>query len=231
MVPLCINYKGKEQQYQKEISQIIELDLPAIMPKFNKSRVDPQQHGRYKRFVSTLTGILFDGLNSFVNHKKQSALHEGMKKLLARQKVSEGKVTALGTQIIPIAQTSLKEIERLQADIVESNKTLEILTQCVIHWKVIMDKFILKISYNANANRFFAFILGKTSANMERNLSKYQQLLAYLDHMMDGLDALSLGLLSHVILPPDNWQNITSCEMKLMEHFREYELAMTEIYP
>ena len=29
LVPLCINYKTKEQKYQKEINQI--LDLPAIM--------------------------------------------------------------------------------------------------------------------------------------------------------------------------------------------------------
>ena len=37
---------------------------------------------------------------------------------------------------------------------------------------------------------------------MERNLSKYQQLLADLDHLMDGLDSLSSGLLSHTIIPP-----------------------------
>ena len=37
---------------------------------------------------------------------------------------------------------------------------------------------------------------------MERNLSKYQQLLADLDHSMDGLDTLSSGLLSHDIISP-----------------------------
>ena len=70
LVPFCINYRDKEQQYQKEISLILKLELPAIMTKFNKSRVNPQPHGRYKICVSTLTGILFDGVNAFVNHKK-----------------------------------------------------------------------------------------------------------------------------------------------------------------
>ena len=51
LVPLCINYRMKEQNYQREISKILQLDLPAIMPKFNKNRVDPQPHERYKRFV------------------------------------------------------------------------------------------------------------------------------------------------------------------------------------
>ena len=46
LVPLCINYRTKEQQYQSEINQILESDLPAIMPTFNRSRVDPQPHGR-----------------------------------------------------------------------------------------------------------------------------------------------------------------------------------------
>ena len=56
--------------------------------------------------------------------------------------------------------------------------------------QVIIDKFIWKVSDNANAIRFFAFIFGRISANMERNLSKYQQLLVDLDHLMDGLDSL-----------------------------------------
>ena len=68
--------------------------------------------------------------------------------------------------------------------------------------QVIIDKFIWKVSDNANAMRFLAFILGRISANMERNLSKYQQLLADLDHLMDGLDTLASGLLSHTIILP-----------------------------
>ena len=122
-------------QYQKEISQIIEFDLPAIMPKSNKSKVDPQLHGSYNRFISTLAGILFDGVNAFVNHKKQPALQKGVKNLMPRQKVTEGKITALGTQMVSIPQTSIQEIERLHTDIAESNKRLEMLTQCVIHIK------------------------------------------------------------------------------------------------
>ena len=71
LVPLCINYRTKELQYQSEISQILESDLPAIMPTFNRSRIDPQPqpHGSYKRFVSTLARILFDGVNAFINYK------------------------------------------------------------------------------------------------------------------------------------------------------------------
>ena len=80
--------------------------------------------------------------------------------------------------MVSIAHTTLKEIERLQKDIVENNKRLGRLTQCVMHMQVVTDKFLCKVSDNANAIRFFAFILGRISANMQRNLSKYQQLLA-----------------------------------------------------
>ena len=201
-MPLCINYRTKELQYHREINQI--LDLPTIMPTFNKSRVDPQPQGRYKRFVSTLTRILFDGVNAFINHKKHSALQKGMKKLLTKQKVNEGKITALGTQMVSIAQTTLKEIERCQKDIVDNNKRLKTLTQHVMQMQVIIDKFIWKVSDNSNAIKFLEFILRRISANMKRNLSKYQQLLADLDHLMDELDTLSSGLLSHTIIPPGN---------------------------
>ena len=145
------------------------------MPTFNRSRVDPQPHGRYKRSVGTLAKILFGGVNAFINHKTHSSLQKEIKQLLTKQKVNEGKITALGTQMVSIAKTTLKEIDRLQQHIVDNNKRLRKLTQCVMQMLVIIDKFIWKVSNNANAIRILAFILGRISANMERNLSKYQQ--------------------------------------------------------
>ena len=48
---------------------------------------------------------------------------------------------------------------------------------------------------------------------------------------MDGLDTLSSGLLSHTIIPPGKVAEfLDNVNMKLMKHFKEYELAMTEIY-
>ena len=154
-----------------------------------------------------------------------------MKKLLTNQRKNEGKITALGTQMVSIAQTTLKEIEGLQKEIVENNKRHDRLLQCVMHMQVIMDKYLWKEGDNANAIRFLAFILGGISTNMERNLSKYQQLLADLDHLMDGLDTLSSGLLSHTLIPPGKLAELLDhVKMKLVEHFKEYELAMTEIH-
>ena len=77
LVPLCIDYRTKELQYHNKISQILESDLPAIMPTNNGSRVDPQPHGRYKRFVGTLARILFGGVNAFINHKKAFSPSKG----------------------------------------------------------------------------------------------------------------------------------------------------------
>ena len=123
-------------------------------------------------FVSTLTRILFDGVNAFINHKKHSALQKGMKKLLTKQKVNEGKITALGTQMVSIAQTTLKEIERRQKHIVDNNKILKTLTQHVMQMQVIIDKFIWKVSDNSNAIKFLEFILRRISANMKKKFVK-----------------------------------------------------------
>ena len=65
-----------------------------------------------------------------------------MKKLLTKQKVNEGKITALGTHMVSIAQTTLKEIERIQKGIVDSNNRFKRLTQHVMQMQLIIDKFI-----------------------------------------------------------------------------------------
>ena len=47
----------------------------------------------------------------FFNHKKHSVLQNSMMKLLTKQKVNEGGFTALGTQMVSIAQTTLNKIK------------------------------------------------------------------------------------------------------------------------
>ena len=48
---------------------------------------------------------------------------------------------------------------------------------------------------------------------------------------MDGLDTLSSGLLSHTIFPPGKLAGLFDhVKMKLIEHFKEFELAMKEIH-
>ena len=133
--------------------------------------------------------------------------------------------------MVSIAQTTLKEIDRLQKDITDNNKRLRRLTQRVMQMQVIIDKFIWKLNDNANEIRFLAFILGRISANMERHLSKYQQLLVDLDHLMDGLDSLFSGLLSHPVVLPGGWAGLLEhVGMGLIEHFGDYGLAVTEVH-
>ena len=55
---------------------------------------------------------------------------------------------------------------------------------------------------------------------MERNSSQYQQLLEDLDHLMDGLDTMSSGLLLHtIILPGKVAELFDHVKRKLMKHF------------
>ena len=86
LVPLCVNYRTKELQYQRDINQILESDSPAIMPTLYRSRIDPQPHGRYKRFVSTLTRILFYGVNAFISHKKAFSPSKGNEETINQTK-------------------------------------------------------------------------------------------------------------------------------------------------
>ena len=73
--------------------------------------------------------------------------------------------------------------------------------------------------------------MGRISANMERNLSKYQKILADLDHLMDGLDTVSLDLFPHTVILPGKLPELLDHEKrKLFEHFKENELVMAEIH-
>ena len=97
--------------------------------------------------------------------------------------------------------------------------------------KLITNKFIRKVDGNANSMRFLVFTLGSIAANMKRNMSKYQTVLTDMKHLMDGLDALPSGLLLHtVILPGKLAELLDHVKRRMIEHFKEYELAIAEIH-
>ena len=52
--------------------------------------------------------------------------------------------------MVSIAQTSPKEIERLQTDVVTTNKGLTMLTQHVMHKKLLMYVFMRRVNDNAS---------------------------------------------------------------------------------
>ena len=52
-----------------------------------------------------------------------------------------------------------------------------------------------------------------------------------LDDLLHGLDTLSSGLLSQTIIPPDNLkESLDHVKRKVIEHLKEYKLAMAEIH-
>ena len=76
-------------------------------------------------------------------------------------------------------------------DIVRTNIKLEMLTW-VMQMKLLMYKIIRRVYHNAISIIFHAYILGRISPNVERNLSNYQKVFADLDQLQGGLDILSL---------------------------------------
>ena len=89
----------------------------------------------------------------------------------------------------------------------------------MMHMQNLIDKFLWKVSDNANAIRFVAFILQRISANMERKVSKYQQLLAYLDHLMDGIDTIFRFAFTYHNSTRQTGRIIRLCENKIDKAF------------
>ena len=79
--------------------------------------------------------------------------------------------------MVSIAETTLKEIERLQKDIVESNKRPEMLRQDIKHMQVVIDKFIWKVNDNANAIRFFGIHIGKNISQYGKKSAKISTII------------------------------------------------------
>ena len=66
---------------------------------------------------------------------------------------------------------------------------------------------------------------------MERYLALYEQIISELDHLLDALDNLSNGLLSHSVISPDVLKElIDHVKQELVEKYPEYELVIDQVH-
>ena len=80
-------------------------------------------------------------------------------------------------------------------------------------------------------NKTFGIPIGKDTSQYGKTSVKISTIIGRFRPLMDGLDTLSSGLLSHTITPPGKLAELLEhVKMKSIEHFKEYELAMTVIH-
>ena len=253
--PIYLENLKREQNMRDKINYILEVQLPAIVPNYkmteihdelsqnsfdhtqyygdamhsgNNSQLNKHYH-RQKRFAG-LISLAVQGISYLHYKKKFSQIKKAFKVMSKVIGKNTNRIHHLETDMMTLAQASLKEFEYLRTNLYEVKKDLN---ECRKQINILSTE-IHGVHRMTLQNRqtiwWLTSMMSILFGKMEHVLSVYEQILLELHNLLDALDNLSTGHLSHHVIAPDLLKQYLAEVIKNLEqNYPEYELVTEEI--
>ena len=82
IIPYMYLYKHQVEYYEKMVCNILEKDIGLILPKFENKEINVHSKCLKRQIISALIsgfiGLAFEGISSFLQHKRERALQQAM---------------------------------------------------------------------------------------------------------------------------------------------------------
>ena len=82
IIPYMYLYKHQVEYYEKMVYDILEKDIGLILPKFENKETNVHPKCQKRQIISALIsgfiGLAFEGISSFLQHKREKALQQAM---------------------------------------------------------------------------------------------------------------------------------------------------------
>ena len=250
--PVYLQSLQREQELRSKINYILEVKLPAIIPNYQiPEETDELANGRFentdlhvekihsgtksetnlyhhreKRFI----GLILHGLSYLYNKHKFSKIRKGMKMLAKGVNRNSKKIHHLREDLITVTEASLKEFEFLRGSLFDLKKQMNEFKRAFNGLNSLVAANRVKIDQNQYAIIWVANMVATLTGKMEHINSKYEQIIVELYNLMDALDNLSTGHLSHHAVSPEVLKGFLA-EIKtfLKEYHPDYELVTEDI--
>ena len=186
---------------------------------------------RGKRFISDLIGLGIQGISALLNHRKQSELKKGMKILAENQDKIQGRIEVIEDEMLSITQTHMKDIKDLRDNIMILGQSINALNKQIEEHE--FDIFSLK-NHQVDVDKSLEYLsdtIADLFGRIQRYLSLYVQMHEKLNNLLDAIDALEKGELSHRVIPHREMAKIVEHMVNLVHtKYPEYELVLEETH-
>ena len=223
-------YKIAEKTSQARTIRSVVMDYVVKGYKRVKRSIKKVYH-RGKRFIADLIGLGIQGITSLLNHRKQGELKKGMRMLKNRHSQIQGRISVVENEMMSLTQTHLAEIKDYRDDIMVLGQRIN-----ALHQQLKGHEFdILTLKNNQidtkKALEFLSNTISDLFGRMQRYLALYVQMHEKLNNLLDAIDDLEKGELSHRVIPHRELANMLKHVKKQIElHYPEYELVLEDTH-
>ena len=232
IIPYMYLYKHQVEYYEKTVYNILEKDIGMILPKFGNTENNLQSKCPKRQIISALIsgfiGLAFEGISSYLQHKRQKALQQAMHTMNKRSNIEQNRVFHLEDSMIMCGVYNVDTLEKLIQMVHKMNNR-----------SVWYERL-----YAGQVNKWFEMYLASQGANyyaihsllylqtiQEKYIKMYERFVNQLKEYLHAIRILSKGYLPISLLPPSKLAKILQ-EVKqvLLKTNKNYGLVIKGMY-
>ena len=233
IIPYMYLYKHQVEYYEKTVYNILEKDIGMILLKFGNTDNSNVQSKRPKRhiisaLVTGFIGLAFEGISSYLQHKRQKALQKAMYTMNKRNNIERNRVFHLEDSMIMYGVYNVDTLEKLIQMVHKMNN------RSVWYEKLYaghINKWFEKYSVSQGANYYAIHSLLYLRTIQEKYVKMYERFVNQLKEYSRAIRILSKGYLPISLLPPSKLVKILQ-EVKqvLLKTNKNYGLVIKGLY-
>jgi hypothetical protein len=240
LLPIYKQHVIKERQYIDILKKQLNNDIPAILPKINVDEAEETPNSTTARkllFIQLIPGaisLIMGGVNSYLKYADRQDMKKAYRMLKKGFKINTAQIKVLESKLMVLSKTTLKQLNSLKGAIEASNARIDYYVEEIAKELTVQRKQLAELTdittENRNGIRLMNGLMAQLISDMSSGLNQYQEMVSYVDHFMDALDTLTTGLISHVVIPPSDLEEILKIVASdLRNHYRDYELVLTTV--
>ena len=232
IAPYVKFYQKQIEYYIQTAYDILQNEKGLILPTFNNGNVN-----RKKRFIATIlgtaaskiTGLAFEGISTFLHHKRQKAFHKAVKEIYKRRDIEHNRAYHLEDSIIMYGKyhsdtwTSLTDTVHRMHNITTWKDRLFV-GKMNDRLKQELTHFNNEYSYSISTLLFLTTI-------KESYVRMYERFIEELKSYSKAIRILSKGYLPISLIPPSKletiWQQV---KLALAKRNKNYDLVLNRLY-
>ena len=232
IIPYMSLYKNQMDYYEKTVYKILEKDIGLILPKFESSEIPRKQERPKRQIISALIsgfiGLAFEGISSFLQHKREKALHKAIQAMNKRNHIERNRVFHLEDSMIMYGIYNVDTLEKLINMVHKmNNRSIWFERLYAGHANGWFEKYAV----GEGAEYYAIHSLLYLRTIQEKYVKMYERFVTQLREYSKAIRILSKGYLPISLIPPSKLAAILS-EVKhiLAKTNKNYGLVIRGMY-
>ena len=223
LLPIYQEMVEYENKYIESAHYILQHDVQELFP-----REQSRKKRSFLAIASSLVGFALQGINTYTEYRKQKMMSRALEIMSTKNKELQTRVISLSNELGTVALMTAHSIKKLDKAIRNNNRTIYMLETKILEYQEQINGLQNMMKHNTHAIALLTLLSGKLFGLYQRQLSQYQEIMIAIDKLIDSLDLLGTGHLSHKLVPPSMMKDYLEIVQRELEH-SEYTVILPEV--